>query len=154
MTSADYDRPSYAVDSLETQIEGIIGQHLTAAVSTLEHNWRMQVRDELEAMRSYVDGKGSSADFWYREGFRRRTDAYEKAYRLAVFRDALARPDVAYVRCGRDFMPDVWLVYLRDPKSPSGVRHEASMKRCPEADALVDASERCTMSPTEGLSRR
>lgn len=152
--AATYDRPSYAIDSLETQIKGVIAQHLTAAVSSLEHNWRMQVRDELEAMRAYVDGrKTGTSEFWYREGFRRRTEAYEKAYRLAVFRDALSQSDVAYVRCGRDFMPDVWLVYVRDLKSPSSVRHVASMERCPEADALVDASKRCTLSPTEGLAR-
>lgn len=146
-----YERPSYAVRDMEQRVAAIRGKHLTDSVDHIEWAATHAMRTDLDALRGHVDGMLGSSEFWAREGLRAVTRAWEHEVALAKFKAALS--DAAYVRCGRDFAPKGLFVYRRTPGSPSGVTLSASIDRCPEAEALMEAARSCRVSPTEGLNK-
>lgn len=132
-----YERPDYAVRSMEEQLASIRGRHLTVDSGWILTALQSAREVELRSLRRAVDGEGSSHDFWNREGFRTLTAAWEHEYRLALFAEALRSPSFSHVRSGRDFSPTTHYVYAADPTSPSGVTLIGSMSFCPEATALI-----------------
>lgn len=143
-----YERPSYAVQEMESQLAYIRGQHRTRSAADLLKDWQGRQREELRCMRDRYDlgdKGGVSGEFWYAEGWRTLTDAAEREYHLARFKEALA--DCAYVRRGHSVSRDSWHVYKSDPSSPTSVMHAVSFEFCPEADLLVEESHKAALPP-------
>ena len=152
MSAAAYDRPGYVVSALAERLARIHGVHLSRSAADIRDMLSQAKEEELVGLRAYVAGVSSPSHvFWTLEGHREITEAYRAEYALALFRVALE--GCSYVRHGRDFCPDVLLVYGRDPASPSGVTHTGSHRATPEALALVAAARQSPLSPTEGLRK-
>jgi hypothetical protein len=73
------------------------------------------------------------------------TEAKRNCAQLAHFRDALARDDISHVTSGHPVSPNVYHVYVRDLKSPSGCHLIASAAHdLPGAEEVLRASGRHT----------
>ena len=132
-----YERPDYAVRSMEQHLASIRGRHLTADSGWIRLALQSARDGELQSLRNAVDGKLGSHEFWNREGFRTIEAAWNHEYRLALFAEALRSSKFSHVRSGRDISPTTHYVYAADPTSPSGKICIGSMGFCPEATALI-----------------
>ena len=136
MSDQNNEWPDYCVASLERRLANIRGQHKTKSVEDLGVGLLRAMREEVEAFRFKVDGKGGSGEFWYRVGYRAITTAWEREVLLARFKAALV--DAVRVTFGHPVSPDSVHVYRRCPESPTGVSHVMSIDRdWPEVQELL-----------------
>jgi len=113
--------PSYVVDSVQKHCNYAFNQAFNGvSTNLLDRAYAQAMSNELQAMRSAYDEKTTTSEWWLKWGHRTVTRAFDDAASLGHFRDALANPDVSHVTSGHPCSPNVYHVYVRDPKSPSG----------------------------------
>lgn len=145
--------PSYVARSVQEQCTGAVRRALEGhSAEQLRNEFVRAISDEARTMRAAIDGmlaNGIGEDhrgWWIRWGYRTVTEARSNAWRLAEFRDALARDDLSHVTSGHSVSPHTYHVYRRDQGSPSGCLLVASAGHdLPGVDIVLARSGRHTV---------
>lgn len=101
-------------------------------------------------MRDYVDGNKHSNEFWFKEGFRAITSAWEREFAIAKAREIISSSKFSHSTIRPDIgSGKIAYLYFIDKKSPTGVKMAGSIDLDdPRQAELLKEKPHC--GPTRG----
>ncbi len=119
MLTTTWERPQYAIDSLNQRLASIKGSHLTQSISEITSHLMDILRGQARIATNPAE---TTIPFWRYEGNPAIIQALENELVLARFKAALEHENFAYVANGHKVSPNFYHIYHTDKSSPTGRR--------------------------------